>query len=119
MYLPLFLRSFLMLPLPFFRYRLPCVSLYVRTVCLFPSFLVCARLYLLLLLYLTVLAYFALLPLSVFGTFVPVLVFYVYVRVYWLFPICIYCVFGVSLLSSFTLCVCVPWCSFGVWSFSI
>lgn len=88
------------------------MSLYVRTACLFPSFLVCAHLYLLLLLYLAVLAYCVLLPLSVFGAFVPVLVFYVLVRVYCLFPICIYCVFGVSLV--FLSCA-----SFGVWSFSI
>lgn len=88
------------------------MSLYVRTVCLFPSFLVCARLYLLLLLYLTVLACCALLPLSVFGALVSVLVFYVLVCVYCLFPTCIYCVFGVSL-------VFLSYASFGVWSFSV
>lgn len=88
------------------------LPLYVRTVCLFPSFLVCARLYLLLLLYLTVLACCALLPLSVFGALVSVLVFYVLVCVYCLFPTCIYCVFGVSL-------VFFSYASFGVWSFSV
>ena len=112
MYLPLFLCSFLMLPLSFFCCRFSCVSLYGRTVCLFLSFLVCARLYLLLLLYLTVLACCALLPLSVFGALVSVLVFYVLVCVYCLFPTCIYCVFGVSL-------VFLSYASFGVWSFSV
>ena len=76
------------------------------------AFLVCARLYLLLLLYLAVLACCALLPLSVFGALVSVLVFYVLVCVYCLFPTCIYCVFGVSL-------VFLSYVSFGVWSFSV
>ena len=100
------------------------MSLYVCAVCLFLSFLVCARLYLflsflvcarlylLLLLYLAVLACCALLPLSVFGALVSVLVFYVLVCVYCLFPTCIYCVFGVSL-------VFLSYVSFGVWSFSV
>lgn len=110
--LPLFLCSFLVLPLSFFCCRFSCVSLYVCTVCLFLSFLVCARLYLLLLLYLAVLACCALLPLSVFGALVSVLVFYVLVCVRCLFPTCIYCVFGVSL-------VFLSYVSFGVWSFSV
>lgn len=88
------------------------MSLYVCTVCLFLSFLVCASLYLLLLLYLTVLAYCVSVPLSVFGAFVSMLVVYVLVRVYCLFPTCIYCVFGVSL-------VFLSYVSFGVWSFSV